>query len=244
MALIAQSVRRSVHRRRKTLRGEPMRRSRQKHDGGTLVIRRLLRHIEVKCPYPSPSLRRSQLEPTDARPQQLEPDGSDGVHHGPRPVPKPRPTARARSGCRTTHLPVESRPQASPTFLHRLSRAVALTQHCSTVHFAATSTYSSLSSTSDSGSEYSAPDSDSGWIVTPMSSQEVSISQFSQRLNSSTSSLEADSDYLTDREGRPRPPTPKPSQTGAGGQPLRTTRTLRKEDTLMVIDTTQRTSAD
>ncbi|KAI0770426.1 hypothetical protein C8Q74DRAFT_1439074 [Fomes fomentarius] len=135
-------------------------------------------------------------------------------------------------GQQPVHEPSSAEPPISSL---RASRK----RHRSTVHFAARSAYSSLSSVSDSGSEYSAADSDSGWIVTPVSSQEASSSQFGQRLDSSTSSLAADSDYLTDREGRPRPPTPKLSQTGAGGQPLRTTRTLRKEDTLMVIDTTQ-----
>ncbi len=66
----------------------------------------------------------------------------------------------------------------------------------------------------------------------------------SQRSDSSASSLAADG-HLTNRAGRPTgPPTLNPSQTGAAGQPLRATRTLKKEDTLMLIATTQRTSAD
>ena len=97
------------------------------------------------------------------------------------------------------------------------------------VHFAS---YPSLSTISDSGSEYEGSDSDSEWALSQVSTP--SGSQSSQRSDSTVMSYEE-----TERMSTPVPPPTQ--QLPVGPQPLRPMRSLRKEDTLMVIDPTQGT---
>ena len=98
------------------------------------------------------------------------------------------------------------------------------------VHFAS---YPSLSTISDSGSEYEGSDSDSEWALSQVSTP--SGSQSSQRSDSTVMSYEETG--VTDRMSTPVPPPTQ--QLPVGPQPLRPMRSLRKEDTLMVIDPTQ-----
>ncbi|KAI0683047.1 hypothetical protein C8Q76DRAFT_699233 [Earliella scabrosa] len=102
------------------------------------------------------------------------------------------------------------------------------------VHFAS---YPSLSTISDSGSEYEGSDSDSEWALSQVSTP--SGSQSSQRSDSTVMSYEETG--VTERMSTPVPPPTQ--QLPVGPQPLRPMRSLRKEDTLMVIDPTQGPSA-